>query len=93
MNQEKSILGKALFDAIAATLMVTILGYTSYLMLEPMAGFAATTATSQFIVNQQITAEVSFLVNAANVTLAAIGVLRVVTQKATPAFASIRTIA
>ena len=73
MNQEKSILGKALFDAIAATLMVTILGYTSYLMLEPMAGFAATTATSQFVVNQQITAEVSFLVNAANVTLAAIG--------------------
>ena len=72
-TKTKGVLAKAFIDAVVVTVMVSMLGFSSYLMLEPMAGFAATTATSQFIVNQQITGELSFLVSAANVTLAAIG--------------------
>lgn len=71
--KQKSLLGKAFTDALAATLMVSILGYASYLMLEPMAGFAQVSTNDQFRVNQQITSEIAFVVGPSDITLSAIG--------------------
>lgn len=71
--KQKSLLGKALMDAVAATVMVAVLGYASYLMLEPTMGKAQVSANDQFIVNQSITSEISFLVGPSDITLSAIG--------------------
>ncbi len=62
----------AVRDAIAAALMVSVLGYASYLMLEPGL-IIGQTATDQFVVEQIIGSEISFLTTANDVSLAAIG--------------------
>ncbi len=72
MYQQKNIVLRALHDALVATLLVSFLGYASYMLLEPMTGVAASD-TASFIVNQQITSEISFVATPSNITLAAIG--------------------
>lgn len=70
-NSTKSIVN-AVRDAVAAALMVSTLGYASYLMLEPGL-IIGQTATDQFVVEQIIGSEISFLTTANDVSLAAIG--------------------
>jgi len=68
----KRIVARSLKDAFVATLIVSLLSFGSYLMLEPIAGFAAT-AYDGLIVNQSITSEISFLVGPSDITLSSIG--------------------
>jgi hypothetical protein len=58
-------------DALVATLIVSLVGYASYLMLEPMASFGQ--ASDQFVVSQVIGSEISFLTTANDIALTAIG--------------------
>lgn len=70
-NPTKSIVS-AVRDAVAAALMVSVLGYASYLMLEPGI-IIGQSASDQFIVEQVIGSEISFLTTANDVSLATIG--------------------
>jgi hypothetical protein len=84
-HQTKSIVN-AIRDAVAAALMVSVLGYASYLMLEPGL-IIGQSATDQFVVEQIIGSEISFLTTANDVSLAAIGG---VTGGASQGFTSVR---
>jgi hypothetical protein len=72
MHYSSKTIAHAFRDALAATLLVSVLGYTSYLMLEPIASFGQT-AYDQFVVEQSIGSEISFLSAASDITLSAIG--------------------
>jgi hypothetical protein len=71
MHSTKHI-AAAFRDAVVATLIVSMLGYLSYLMFEPLATFGQS-VQDQFVVSQVIGSEISFLTTAADVTLATIG--------------------
>jgi hypothetical protein len=71
MHSTKHI-ATALRDAIVATLVVSLVGYASYLLLEPIASFGQS-VQDQFVVSQLIGSEISFLTTAADVTLSTIG--------------------
>lgn len=58
--------GKAAF---IATLVFALLGMFSYLLLEPVVSHSQTSNPHDFIVTQSITDEISFLVEAADVTM------------------------
>ncbi len=72
MHYSPKAIANALRDAVVATLMVSVLGYASYLLLEPIASFGQS-AYDQFVVEQTIGSEISFLTAASDIALTTIG--------------------
>jgi hypothetical protein len=72
MHYSPKAIAHALRDAVVATLMVSVLGYASYLLLEPITSFGQS-AFDQFVVEQVIGSEISFLTAASDIALTTIG--------------------
>lgn len=61
-------ISKSAVTALVAAILASILVLTSFFMLEPTVGRAATD-TDQFVVDQVVTAEISFLTDSTTVTM------------------------
>lgn len=60
---------RAAKNALVATLIIAVFGVFSYFAFEPTVGRAVTSNPHDFLVQQTITDEISFLVEAADVTM------------------------